>query len=154
MDPAGLEALAAALEVPFGARREHDLFTHRGGRRVNAVRNGNGSGGQRRLNVLDHVLALRLRDHLALPVAIAGALLGVDRTTVSNATTLTRQLIEDGGITPPPATPGTRLRTPAELRDHAQAAGITLIIPGTRQGPPKYTRPRRAEPATHPTQPT
>jgi transposase len=154
MDPAGLEALAAALEVPFGARREHDLFTHRGGRRVNAVRNGNGSGGQRRLNVLDHVLALRLRDHLALPVAIAGALLGVDRTTVSNATTLTRQLIEDGGITLPPATPGTRLRTPAELRDHAQAAGITLIIPETRQGPPKYTRPHRAEPATRPTQPT
>ena len=42
-----------------------------------------------RLDPTDHVLALRLREHLHLPADIIGALLGVDRTTVGHATTLT-----------------------------------------------------------------
>jgi len=49
MDPGGLHALAAALEVPFGARREQRNYANRGGRRVDAVKNGDGSNGRRRI---------------------------------------------------------------------------------------------------------
>ena len=103
MAAADLAALAAALEVPFAARLEHDNYARRGRRRANAVKNGTGSNGRRRLDVTGHVLALRLRGHLRLPVDLTGALLGVDRTTVSHATTFTRQLLASSGIPLPPA---------------------------------------------------
>ena len=148
MDPADLDALAAALQVPFGARREHDLFAHRGGRRVRAE----GAGHHPKITVLDHILALRLRDHLNLPVSLTGAMLGVDGTTVSHAVSHARQLIAGNGIPLPPAAPppGTRLRTPAELLQYAQAAGIDLTIPEIRPHTPKYSRRRRAEPRDTP----
>ena len=156
MDPAGVQTLAAALEVPFAARREQVTYTRRGRLRVNAIRTGNGSNGQRRIDVTGHVLALRLREHLHLPVEITGALLGVERTTVSTAVSLTRQLLAGSGIPLPPAAPppGIRLRTPDDLREYAAAAGITLTIPETGPKTPKYSRRRRIEPATHPARPT
>jgi hypothetical protein len=156
MDPADLDALAAALEVPFAARREQVNYTRRGRRRVNAIRTGNGSNGRRRIDVTGHVLALRLREHLHLPVEITGALLGVSRTTVSNATSLTRDLLASTGIPLPPAAqpPATRLRTPDDLRVYAAAAGITLTIPQTRPKTPQYSRRRRAGTATRPEQST
>jgi hypothetical protein len=151
MDPAGVEALAAALRVPFGARRERDLFAHRGGPRVNAE----GSGTPRRITVLDHVLALRLRDHLGLPVQAIAALLGADHSTASRAAALARQLIAEAAIPLPPAAPPPDQppRTPAELHQYAAAAGIALAIP--RNGPqmPQRFRTRRPN-ATHPRQPT
>ena len=133
MEPADLGALAAALEVPFGARREQHNYARRGRRRVNAIRNADGSNGRRRLDLTDHVLAFRLREHLHLPLKITGALLGVDATTVSHAASLTRDLLAGHGIPLPPAAPppGTRLRTTDDLRDYAAAAGITLTIPET-----------------------
>ncbi len=152
MDPADLDTLTAALQVPFGARREHDLFAHRGGRRVRAE----GAGHHPKITIADHVLALRLRDHLNLPVKLTGALLGVDGTTVSHAVSLARQLIAGNAIPLPPAAPppGIRLRTPAEFREYAQAAGIELTIPEIRPYAPKYSRRWRANPATRPEQPT
>jgi len=148
MDPADLDALAAALHVPFGARREHDLFACRGGRRVRAE----GAGHHPKITIVDHVLALRLRDHLKLPVRLTGAMLGVDGTTVSHAVSLARQLIAGNAIPLPPAAPppGTRLRTPAELREYAEAAGIDLTIPQIRPYAPKYSRRRRHEPRDTP----
>ena len=146
MDPAGVQALAAALEVPFGARREQDSYTRRGGRRVRSACQ-HARHGNRKIDLLDHVLALRLRDHLHLTSEITGALLGADRTTISHALSLTRQLLTAAGIPLPPAAPppGTRLRTPGDLRDYAAAAGITLTMPGTGPKTPEHTRPKRAE---------
>ena len=148
MDPADLEALAAAIKVPFGARREHALFVHRGGRRSRAE----GAGHHPKITIMDHVLALRLRDHLNLPVSLTGAMLGVDRTTISHAVSLARQLIAGNGIPLPAAAPppGTRLRTPAELLQYAETAGIDLTIPQIRPYTPKYSRRRRAEPRDAP----
>jgi len=154
--PRDLHALAAALEVPFGARREQAGYSRRGRRRVNAIKNGNGSNGRRRIDLTDHVIAWRLREHLHLPVTTTGALLGVDPTTISHATTLTARLIAGSGIPLPPAAepPGTRLRTPDDLRDYAAAAGIRLTIPETGPRTPKYTRRKRIEPVTRPEQST
>jgi hypothetical protein len=153
MDPASLLALAAALEVPFAARREQSGHLRRGRRRVNAIRNGDGSNGHRRIDVTDHVLALRLREHLRLPVRITGTLLGVDGTTVSHAAGLARELLAASGLPLPPAAPppAARLRTPADLSEYAAAAGITLTVPQTRPKTAKHTRRQPAEPATHPT---
>ena len=156
LDPRDLHALAAALQVPFGARREHDSYARRGRRRVNATRNPAAPHGNRRIDLTDHVLAWRLREHLHLTVTTIGALLGVDSTTISHATTLTARLITASRTPLPPAArpPGTRLRTPDDLRDYAAAAGLTLTIPQTRPKTPKYTRHKRTEPAPRPKHPT
>jgi hypothetical protein len=152
MDPADLTALARALQIPCGARREQASYTRRGGPRTRALSNGDGSRGDRRIDLTDYVLAVRLRDHLHLTGDLIGALLGVDGTTVSHAISLTRQLLASSGIPLPPAAPppGTRPRTSDDLREYAAAAGITLTIPQTGPKVPKYTRRKRAEPATHP----
>jgi Rhodopirellula transposase DDE domain len=150
MDPGDLDALAAALDVPFGARREQRNYAHRGHRRVNAVRNGDGSNGRRRLDLTDHLIAWRLREHLHLPLQAIGALLGIDASTVSHLTTTTAALLAGPGIAlPPAAPPGTPPRTPAELLDYAAAAGITLTIPENSQTMPQHFR-RRGENLRHP----
>jgi hypothetical protein len=148
MAPEDVTALAAALEVPFAARREQRCHARRGHRRATAVRNGDGSNGSRRLSLADHVLALGLRDHLNLPLAAIGALLGVDHTTAGHAITLTRQLIAGSGIPVPAAAPPPAAipRTPAGLREHAAAAGITLTFPRNGKTMPEHFRTRRQEP--------
>jgi DDE family transposase len=152
LDPRDLHALAAALEIPFRARREQHLYTRRGRGRTNAE----GAAPPRRIDLTGHVLAWRLREHLHLTQPVIGALLGVDSTTISHATSLTATLIAGSSIPLPPAAepPGTRLRTPGDLHDYAAAAGIHLTIPQTRQKAPKHTRRKRIEPATHPEQST
>jgi hypothetical protein len=147
MEPADLQALAAALEVPFGARREHDNYARRGRGRINPPKNPDAAHGNRRIDAAGHVLALRLREHLHLTADITGALLGVDRTTIGHATSLTRQLLASTGIPLPPAAPppGIRLRTTDDLHEYAAAAGITLTIPETGPRVPKYTRRKRLE---------
>jgi hypothetical protein len=144
MAPEDVTALAAALEVPFAARREQHLYARRGRRRTTAVRNGDGSNGRRRTGLADHVLALRLRGHLNLPAAAIGALLGIDRTTVSHAITLTGQLLASAGIplpdtAPPPQAPP---RTPGELLQYAAAAGIPLTLPENGHAMPGHFRKR------------
>jgi Rhodopirellula transposase DDE domain len=140
MDPGGLLALAAALDVQYGAHREQRNYAKRGHRRVNAVRNGDGSNGHRRIDLTDHVLAWRLREHLRLPLQAIGVLLGVDASTVSHATALATRLLAATGIPPPAAAPppGTLPRTPAELLDYAAAAGTTLTIPDNGQAMPQH----------------
>jgi hypothetical protein len=145
MDPRDLDAVAAALEVPFGARREHDTYARRGSPRAR-----DGAGARRKIDILDHVLAARLRDHLHLTTDLTATLLGVDRTTISHAISPTRQLLASSGIPlPPAAPPGTRLRTP-DLAGYAAAAGIPLTIPETGPRTPKYTRRSGRKPATRP----
>jgi hypothetical protein len=137
---ADLDALAAALEVRFEARLKQRNHILRGGERVNAVRSTAVHGG-RRPGITGHLLALQLRDYLHLPGAAAGVLLGVDRGTVSHATTLARELLTAAGITlpaaPPPENPP---RTPAGLLAYAAAAGIPLTIPENRYTMPDVFR--------------
>ena len=128
-----LESVAAALEILFAACREQQNYTHRGGRRVNAVRNGGAPSRNRRLDVTDHILAARLRGHLNLPTRAIGVLLGVDPATISHATILTAELLASARV-PLPATappPAVLPRTPAALLQYAAAAGSTLTIPET-----------------------
>src|SRR5207244_2726292 len=66
-EPADIQARAAALEAPFGARREHDNYARRGRGRINAPKNPGAAHGNRRIDVTGHVLALRLREHLRPP---------------------------------------------------------------------------------------
>jgi Rhodopirellula transposase DDE domain len=136
MDPAALTALAAAIEVPFAARREQRLYQRRGGPRRGSPRAG---GHNRRLDLTDHVLATRMRQHLDLPPAVIGALLGADGTTISHITSRTAPLL-DARPQPAAPAPATPLRTLDDLRAYAAAAGLTLTIPPQ---PPQTPRPRK-----------
>jgi Rhodopirellula transposase DDE domain len=129
MQPADLTALAAALDVPFAAYHEQRNYKLRGGRRVSAVRNGGAPHGNRKIDVTGHVLATRLRDHLHLTARATGALLGVDPTTISHATSLTRRLLAENAIPLPPAAepPATPIRTLDHLRDYAARNGMDAL---------------------------
>ena len=156
MQPDDLESVAAALEIPFAARREQQNYTHRGGRRINAVRNGGAPSRNRRLDVTDHILAARLRSHLNLPTRAIGVLLGVDPATISHATILTAELLAAARIPLPATTPPPAVipRTPAGLLHYAAAAGSTLTIPENRYTMPAHFKPRQRRPATRPKPPT
>ena len=156
MQPHDLASVAAALEIPFAARREQQNYTHRGGRRVNAVRNGGAPSRNRRLDVTDHILAARLRSHLNLPTRAIGVLLGVDPATISHATILTAGLLAAARIPLPATTPPPAVlpRTPAGLLHYAAAAGSTLTIPENRYTMPDHFKPRQRRPTTRPKPPT
>ena len=141
--PEDVTALAAALQAQFQARLQLQYRTRRG-RRVKAVRS-SVPHGSRRLDITDHLLALRLRQHLNLPVSAISALLGVDPGTVSHAMTLAGELLTAAKITLPAAPPPENLpRTPAELLGYAAAAGIPLTIPENGQQMPERFKPRRS----------
>jgi transposase len=147
MDPAALTALAAALTVPFAAAREQRLYQHRGGPRRAA---GRAAAPNRKLDLTDHLLATRIRQHLNLPPRIIGTLLGTDGTTISHATSRTVPLLAAQPPQPAAPAPAIRLRTLDDLRDYATAAGITLTIPAQ---PPKTPRPRRKRATPNPDTP-
>ena len=153
MAPQDVETLAAALEIPYRARLEHKAYLQRGGRRVNAVRNGGAPHASRKLDVTDHVLALRLREHLALPLDAIGVLLGAHGSSTGHAITITRALIAEHAIAVPVAAspPAGTPRTPAALLEHAAAAGITLTIPENSQTMPAHFRSRPPGPRHAPT---
>jgi hypothetical protein len=143
MAPRDVTALAAALEIPFGAHRAQHNYATRArrhgtgsGERLTPVRNGGAPRAGTRLTLADHVLAVRLRDHLGLTGTAIAALLGIDPTTVSHADSLTRRLIRDAGIPLPPAAPppATPVRTLDDLREHAARHGIAIT------GPPPAAR--------------
>jgi len=145
MDPAAVDALAAALSIPFGARRAQHNYTRRGRERVNAIRDGGGSNGKRRIDLTDHILALAIHDHLRTPYTVIGALLGIDHTTAAHAANLTRQLTASQAIPlPPPA--AVRIRTLDDLHGYAAQHGITINAP-----PPAADTPPQATLTTHDT---
>ena len=133
MNPADLNALAAALDLPFRARREQHLYTRRGHGRVNA---GAAVPPPRKIGLLGHVLAARLRAHLHLPLKVIGALPGADFTTVSHAVSLTTSLLASQDQPPAAPPPDIRLRTLDDLRDYAASHGIT--IPRPAEPPPHH----------------
>jgi hypothetical protein len=141
LQPGDLKALAAALAVPFDADREQKYHLRRGRRRVNAVLRA-GPHGNLRTDVTDHVLILRLRDHLRLGHKASAVLFGLHPATVSHAATLTRRLIGEHAI-PVPASadpPPEPVRTLTELREYAAQHGIEIFIPPARDdNPPEAT---------------
>jgi hypothetical protein len=147
MAPADVDALAEALEIPFGAHREQASYTLRARRRGTGIRrraapNGGRPTASTRLTTADYVLALRLRDHLHAGNQVTGALLGVDQTTVSHAISLARRLITASAIPVPAAAPpaGTRLLTLSDLREYAAQHGIEITAPPpAADTPPKTT---------------
>ena len=101
-----LTALAQALEVPFEARLQQRNYTLRRGPRVNAVRTSRPHA-NRRLGITDHLLALRLRDHLDLPVQAIAALLGAGPAPSATPPPW------PPACWPPPASPPRPARPPA-----------------------------------------
>ncbi len=123
MDPADLTALAAALEIPFRARREQHRYLRHGRARQRVQ----GAGGaNRKLDLTDHLLATRIRQHLNLSPTVIGALLGAHGTTISHATSLTASLRAARPQPPAAPPPGIRLRTLDDLREYAAGHGITI----------------------------
>ena len=137
IQPGDLKALAAALEVPYRALLDYKADLRRGGRRTNAIHS-TGPHGNRRTDVTDHVLILRLRDHLRLTAKATGALFGIHPTTVSHAVTLTRRLITENAIPLPPAAqpPAGPIRTLNDLREYAAQHGIEITSPPSAGGTP------------------
>ena len=144
MDPADLTALAAALEIPFRARREQRRYLRAGRARQRAPEAG--GGWNRKLDLTGHLLATRLRQHLNLPPKVIGALLGTHGTTISHATTLTASLL--AGLPPgqlpaaaPP--PAILLKTIDDLREYAAPHGITISRPAEPPQPSTVQTPTR-----------
>jgi hypothetical protein len=141
LDPAALDALAAALDAPFRARRELRRHARSGRPRAGPPA---GGGRNRKITLAGHILATRLRAHLGLPLAVIGALLGADKTTISHATTVTTALLAGHPAPPAAPPPAGRLRTLDDLRAYAARHGITIPAappqpaspqPGTLQDP-------------------
>jgi Rhodopirellula transposase DDE domain len=146
MDPAALTALARALEIPFRARHEQRRYLRQGHARQRAA---GGGGSNRKLDLTDHVLAVRLREHLQLPGKVIGALLGADKTTISHAARLTASLLASRPQPPAAPPPGIRLRTLADLRDYAASHGVTIPDLNEAETPPHDTLTTPATPQTH-----
>jgi DDE family transposase len=151
LDPAALDALAAALDAPFRGRREQQRYAASGRPRA---RTGRAGGWNRKLGTAGHLIATRLRAHLNLPVKVTGALLGIDATTVSHATSRTASIL--AGLPPgrlPPAAPppAIRLQTLDDLRQYAARHGITIsqAPPAARTPPADSTVQAPDTPQTH-----
>jgi Rhodopirellula transposase DDE domain len=131
IQPAGLKALAAALEVPYRARLDHKAFLARGRRRTSAVRS-TAPHGNRRTDVTDNLIITRLRDHLRLPAKVIAALYGLDPSSASRCSRIIGKLIaETATPLPPPACPPPEnpVRTLDELRKYAASHGIVINLP-------------------------
>jgi hypothetical protein len=124
LDPAALDALAAALAVPAAAQREQQLYTRRGGQRRR--RPNTRPSPRLTLSLTGRILAACLRQHLGLPAAALARMIGADPSTVSEAVKDTRALLAQAGQHVP-AGP-VRCATLEDLRDYAASHG--LILPG------------------------
>ena len=152
LDPADLDALAAALKLPFRGYREQLRYA-RSGRP--AARPGRACGWNRKLGLPGHLIATRLRAHLNLPVHIIAALPGTHPTTISHATSRTTALLAHArpsgrhpAAAPPPANPP---RTLDDLREYAARHGITIPAgtPAARTPPADSTVQAPGTPQTH-----
>ena len=151
LDPAALDALAAALDAPLRGHREQLRYARTGRPRTRTSRPG---GWNRKLDPAGHLIATRLRAHLNLPVKLTGALLGIDATTVSHAASRTASIL--AGLPPgrlPPAAPppAIRLQTLDDLRQYAARHGITIsqAPPAARTPPTDSTVQAPDTPQTH-----
>jgi hypothetical protein len=137
LDPAGLAALAAALDLPSRARREQQRYTRSGRPRTRPE--DAGGGWNRKLDLTSHVLATVIRRHLHPPLHVIAALLGADKTTISHAITRTEALLaalpasQHPPAAPPPA---VSPRTLDDLRGYAARHDIISPAPAPGRTPP------------------
>jgi transposase len=123
---ADLAALAASLELPWAAAREQRLHLDRGHSR--RTRTGPAAPFKYTLDTL--LLAAICYHRHRMPATNVAALPGAHHTTIIPAIQAITALLGPGH---PALAPGpTRLRTPADLRRHAAAAGITIPGPPPR----------------------
>jgi hypothetical protein len=136
-----LQALLAAVAVPWQAAREQRLHLDRGHGRRKA------SGGlPRRLPFEAIVTAAACHLRLGMTYGLLGELLGAHETTISLAARRITPLLEDHGITRQHG--GIRIATRDQLREHAAAAGITLPASTTAQAAANHAK-RRPPQARH-----
>ena len=114
-----LGALLEAVAVPWAAAREQRLHLARGHSRRKAS-----GGGPGTLPYEAIVTAAACHLRLGMPYRLLGELLGAHETTISLAARRVIPLLAEHGITPHEA--GMRITTPARLREHAAARGITI----------------------------
>ena len=146
MDPAGVDALAAALQVPCAARREHDLYARRGQARAS------GGGRTPGHTHADLVLAALILRHLGIQQKELAPALGMSRTIISRATRPVRDLLAAIPCPPPAPPPGHPPATYAELASYAISHGITGITGGPSppaDTPPEATLQTPDTPQTH-----
>jgi hypothetical protein len=118
MTPASIDALAAALETPWAARREHDLYASRGHPRAS-----NG-GRHSKIPLRDRLLATLILGHLGIQQKELAPAFGIGTSAMSQATRPLRELltaIPRPPQAPPPARPP---RTLPELAAYAASHGI------------------------------
>jgi Rhodopirellula transposase DDE domain len=137
-----LEALLAAVAVPWAAAREQRLHLDRGAARRKAS-----GGGPRTLPYEAIVTAAACRLRLRMPWRLLGEFLGAHESTISLAAGRLIPILEEHGITPDDRSP--RITTPGELRAHATAAGITLTPRHRTTG----SRPRKTPDTPNATRP-
>jgi hypothetical protein len=139
LDPAALDALTAAIEIPWAARREHDLYASRGHPRTS-------SGGQHsKIPLRDRLTAALILNHLGIWQKELAPAFGWSTTTISQVTRPVRDILAATPLpprTPPPAQPP---RTLPELAAYATRHGL----PATAS-PPRPPRHARTPPARHP----
>ena len=118
-----LAALAASAELPHAAAREQRLHLDRGHPR----RTRTGPAAPFRYPLQTQLLAGIYHHRLAMPYRHIAALLGAHHSTIAGACQAVTALLGPGH---PALAPGpVRIRTPADLRHHAAAAGITIPDP-------------------------
>ena len=146
LDPADLTALAAALAVPFRARREQRRYL-RHGRARQLAEGASGGGSNRKLDLTDHLLATRMRQHLNLSPKVIGALLGAHGTTIGHATTLTASLL--AGQPQPPAArrPASACAPSATCANTPPATASPSTTASAATRPPQIAH---YKPPTHP----
>ena len=121
-----LAALAASLELPCAAAREQRLHLDRGHSRQTRT----GPAAPLKYPRQTLLLAAICHHRLGMPYTHIAALLGAHHSTIAPAGHAITALLGPGH---PALAPGpVRLRTPADLRRHAAAAGITIPDPPPR----------------------
>ena len=122
-------ALAAELELPWAAAREHRLHLARGG----APRARTRPTGSVTYGLEAMLLATIYHHRHGMPLSNVAALLGVDSTTIGSAIGVITGLLGTGH--PALAAGPEILYTPDDLRTHAAIAGITIPDPPPRGRP-------------------
>ncbi len=122
-----LDTLAARLELPAAAAREHDLHLARGHPRRRAA------PAPPKLTLTTQLTATLVHARLGLPRHVLAYLLGVHPATLSTAIRQTRDLLARHDITLP--APAASLATLHDLHRYAATAGITI------PGPPQSASP-------------
>src|SRR5579859_5934535 len=122
-----LAVLAASIALPWAAAREQRLHLQRGRSR----QAGGGPATPLRYPLETMLLAAICHHRLGMPYSHFAALLGAHHSTIVPAGQAITSLLGAGH---PALTPGpVRLRTPADLRRYAAAAGITIPDPPPRR---------------------